>query len=148
MRILKIAGLCAALGGCWTPGQDVATSARFGSTRFGDQFVGKSVEAVVAKLGKPDGHKKMENDQVTYVWEFAASDLPANQRSFTGQGGLYDDGRTPGPMSNDLRICTVSVVASLEGTVTQFSAEDSNGTGAPKMTFGRNGSFCSQRLQL
>jgi hypothetical protein len=89
----------------------------------------------------------MENDQVTYIWEFAAADVPANQKSFTGQGGLYEDGRTPGPMSNDLRICKVSVVTSLEGTVTQFSAEDSNGTGM-KTTIGVSGGFCSQRLQL
>jgi hypothetical protein len=143
MRIIKIAGLCAVLGGCWTTGQDVATS-----TGAGNQFVGKNVDVVVARFGKPMGRKKMDNDQMTYVWEFAAADLPANQRSFTGQGGLYEDGQTPGAMSEDLRICKLSVVTSPEGTVTQFSAEDSNGTGAPKMTFGTAGSFCSQRLQL
>jgi hypothetical protein len=44
MRILIIAGLCAILGGCWTAGQDVATS-----SRYGEQFVGKDVDAVVAR---------------------------------------------------------------------------------------------------
>ena len=142
MRILKIMGLCAVLGGCWTSGQDVATSAR-----YGDEFVGKNVDAVVAKLGKPRGRKKMDGDQVTYFWEFAAGDLPANQKSYTGQGGLYGDGQTPGAMSEDLRICRVSVVTSPEGIVTQFSAEDSNGTNA-RMALGSAGGFCSQKLQL
>src|ERR1700742_2151311 len=102
MRVLKIAVLCVGLGGCWTSGQDVATS-----PRYGDQFVGKNVDAVVTKLGKPRGRKKMDGDQMTYFWEFAAADLPANQRSHTGQGGLYGDGQTPGAMSEDLRICRV-----------------------------------------
>jgi hypothetical protein len=143
MRILKIAALCATLGGCWTPGQDVATP-----PRFGDQFVGKNVDAVVARLGKPSGRKRMDNDQMTYVWEFAAADQPTNQRSYTGQGGLYGDGQLPGAMSEDLRICKVSVITSPEGIVTQFDAEDSNGTGSSKIGLGISGSFCSQRLRL
>ncbi len=143
MRILKIVGLCAALGGCWAPGQDVATS-----TTYGDQFIGKNVDAVVARLGKPSGRKKMDNDQMTYLWELAAADLPTHQRSYTGQAGLYGDGLTPGAMSDDPRICKVNVTTSPEGTVTQFDAEDSNGTGAPKMTIGIARSFCSERLRL
>ena len=141
MRILKIAGLCAVLGGCWTSGQEVATS-----SGYGDQFVGKDVDAVVARLGKPTGRKKMDNDQMTYVWEFAAAEVPANQRSSTGQAGLYGDGQNPGAMSEDLRTCKVSVVTSPEGIVTQFSVEDFNGTGS-KMTIGISGSFCRQRLK-
>ena len=148
MRILKIVGLCVALGGCWTTEHDVATSTRPDSTRPGNQFVGKNVDAVVARLGKPGGHKKTDNDQDTYVWEFVAADLPANQKSFTPQGGLYGDGLTPGAVSDDPRVCKVSVVTSPEGIVTQFSAEDSNGTGARREWLGTAGSFCSQRLRL
>lgn len=144
VRILTVAGLCAVLGGCWALGQDVATST---STGYGDQFVGKDIDAVAAKLGKPLGRKQMDNDQVTYVWELAAADVPANQRSFTGDGGLYEDGQFPGGMSDDLRICKVSVVTSREGIVTQFSAEDFNGTGASRMSLGISKSFCRQRLR-
>lgn len=143
MRIPGIVVLCAALGGCWTSGQEVATS-----TRPGDQFVGQNVDAVVARFGKPTGRKKMDNDQMSYVWELAATDLPGNQRAYTGDAGLYGDGVTPGAMSDDPRFCKLSVITSPEGVVTQFNAEDSNGTGAPSMTLGLTGSVCAQRLKM
>jgi hypothetical protein len=136
MRTLKIVALCAILGGCWMSGQDVATP-----TRLGDQFVGQNVDAVVARFGKPAGRKKSDNDQMTYVWELAAADLPANQRTHTGQAGLYGDGHTPGAMSDDPRFCKISVITSPQGIVTQFNAEDSNGTGAPTTTLGFVGAF-------
>lgn len=143
MRILTIAALCTALGGCWTSGQQVATTAR-----PGDQFVGQNVDAVVARYGKPTGRKKLDNDQMSYVWDLPATDLPGNQKSFTGNGRLYEDGYTPGAMSDDLRSCKVSVVTSAEGIVTHFNAEDQNGTGAPSMTLGLIGGVCAQRLQV
>ena len=143
MRIVKIAALCAVLGGCWAPGQDISTA-----TKPGDQFVGQNVDAVVARFGKPSGRKKMDNDQMTYVWELAAADMPRNQRSYTGDAGLYGDGQTPGAMSDDPRFCKVSVVTSAEGIVTHFDAEDSNGTGAPKMSMRWGGSVCAERLKL
>ena len=142
MRTAGIALLCAVLGGCWTSGQEAATPAR-----LGDQFIGQNVDLVVARFGKPAGRKKLDNDQMTYVWELAAADLPAKQRTDTGQAGLYGDGHTPGAMSDDPRFCKISVITSPEGIVTQFNAEDSNGTGAPTMTLGLVGSVCAQRLQ-
>ena len=143
MRILTIMAACVALCGCWTSGQEAATA-----NRPGDQFVGQNVDAVVARFGKPSGRKKMDNDQMTYVWELPATDLPGNQKSFTGNGRLYEDGYTPGAMSDDLRSCKVSVVTSPEGIVTQFNAEDSNGTGAPSMTLGLSESVCAQRFRM
>jgi hypothetical protein len=143
MRTLKVVALCTALGGCWTSGQEAATS-----TRPGDQFVGQNVDAVVARFGKPNERKKLENDQMTYVWELAAANLPPNQRIHTGQAGLYGDGQTPGYMSDDPRFCKLSVTTSPEGVVTQFKAEDSNGTGAPTITLGIGGSICAQRFAM
>jgi hypothetical protein len=143
MRTLRIVVLCAALGGCWTPAQEVTTAAR-----PGDQFLGGNVDAVVGRFGNPARRKKLDNDQMNYVWELAAADLPSNQRTHTGQAGLYGDGRTPGVISDDPRSCKISVVTSPEGIVTQFSAEDLNGTGAPTMTFGLSGSVCAQRLHM
>ena len=143
MRTLKIAVLCAALGGCWTSGQEATTS-----TPSGVQFVGGNVDAVVARFGNPAGRKKLDNDQMSYVWDLAAADLPSNQRTHTGQAGLYGDGRTPGAMSDDPRTCKLRVTTSPEGIVTEFHAEDSNGTGAPTMTLGLTGSVCAQRLSM
>jgi hypothetical protein len=144
MRIPVIVALCAALGGCWTSGQDVTTSAR-----PGDQFVGQNVDAVVARFGKPMSRKKLDDDQMTYFWQLdAASDSSGTQKTHTGQAGLYGDGRTPGYMSDDPRSCKLSVTTSSEGIVTQFNAEDSNGTGAPAMTLGISRSICAQRLAM
>jgi hypothetical protein len=140
VRALGATVLCIALGGCWTSGQDVAASSPSGS-----QFIGQNVDAVVARFGQPTGRKKLDNDQMAYVWELAPVSSRGGQSTDTGQGGLYGDGHTPGYISDDPRLCKVSVTAP-EGIVTQFSAEDSNGTGAPKMTIGIAGSVCRQRL--
>lgn len=143
MRILAILVICTALGGCWTSGQEPTTS-----NRPGGQFVGQNVDAVVARFGKPVGRKKLDNDQMSYVWELAAADSSGDQKTNPGQGGLYGDGHTPGSMSDDPRFCKISVTTSPEGIVTQFSAEESNGTGAPSMTLGLIGSVCAQRLGM
>jgi hypothetical protein len=143
MRMINIVALCAVLGGCWTSGQEVATS-----SRTGDQFIGKNVDAVIARFGNPAGRKKMDNDQMAYVWELPATDLPDNQKSYKGYGGLYGDGLTPGAMSDDSRSCKLTVTTSPEGIVTQFNAEDLNGTGASRVTLGLIGAICAQRLQM
>jgi hypothetical protein len=144
MRIPKMVGLCAVLGGCWSSGQDVTTS-----TRPGDQFVGQNVDVVVARFGKPSGRKKLDSDQMTYFWQLdAATDSSGNQKTYTGQGGLYGDGRTPGYMTDDPRYCKLSVTTSPEGIVTQFNAEDLNGTGAATITLGIGGGICAQRLAM
>jgi hypothetical protein len=143
MRILAIVVICAALGGCWTSGQEAATS-----NRPGDQFIGQNVDAVVARFGKPTGRKKLDNDQMSYVWELDATPPSSDQKTHSGQGGLYGDGQTPGYMSDDPRFCKLSVTTSPEGIVTQFNAEDSNGTGASAMSLGFNRSICAQRLGM
>lgn len=142
-RTLRAALPCIALsitlGGCWTSGQ-TATPAR------SDQFVGQNVDAVVSRFGQPTGRKKTDNDQMLYVWELPSLDWSGNKKTHSGSGGLYGDGQTPGYMSDDSRSCKLSVTTSPEGIVTQVSAEDSNGTGAPTMTLGFAGGVCAQRL--
>lgn len=142
-RALVAVALCVALGGCWTSAQELTTS-----SRSGDQFVGQSVDAVVARLGKPTGRKSLDNDEMSYVWELPPVDWSGNRNTQTGDAGLYGDGHTPGYMSDDPRICRISVTTSREGIVTQFNAEDSNGTGAPSMTLGFSRSVCAQRLAM
>lgn len=142
MRILEIAALCVALGGCAASPQGVAST-----SPFGGQFVGKDIDALVARIGRPASAKKMDDGQGSYVWELAAAtDSAGDRRIHRGDAGLYGDGHTPGYMSDDPRFCKVSVTTSPEGIVTQLRAEDANGTGAPAMTLGIKGSVCAQRL--
>jgi hypothetical protein len=143
MRILKILGLCAALGGCAGSTQ----SPQGIPVRSGDRFIGQNVDALVAQIGRPTSSKRIDDGQASYVWELAArTGEAANQRIQTADGGLYGDGSTPGYISDDPRLCKISVVTSPEGTITKLTAEDSNGTGAPALTVGLSKSICAQRL--
>jgi hypothetical protein len=127
------------LVGCAGSPQGVASA-----SQYGNQFVGKDIDALVARIGRPDSAKRMDDGQGSYVWELAPA--RGDRRIQTGDAGLYGDGLTPGYISDDPRLCKVNVTTSPEGIVTQLSAEDSNGTGAPAMTLGIKGSVCSQRL--
>jgi hypothetical protein len=133
--------LCFVLSGGWASAQNAAPS-----TQAGNQFVGKDVHVVADRFGSPTGRKKMDNDDMLYVWELGPADQSASRRrNDTGDGGLYEDGHTPGYINDDPRICKLTVIASPEGIVTQVTAEDQNGTGAPTRTFGLLGSVCADR---
>lgn len=140
MRSIGAAVLCVVLGGGWASAQNAP------STQAGHQFVGQDVHVVADRFGLPTGRKKMDNDEMLYVWELGPPDPTASRRTTDqGYGGLYEDGHTPGYMTDDPRICKLTVIASPEGIVTQVTAEDQNGTGAPKRTFGLIGSVCADR---
>ena len=142
MRILAIVAVCAALGGCAAPGQEVAST-----SRLGDQFLGKTANSLVPRFGKPISRDKMDNDQTTYVWELDPTTVSADdRRTDTGAAGLYGDGHTPGYMTDDPRRCKMSVTVSPEGVITQVATEDQNGTGAPTRNFGILGGVCAQLL--
>jgi len=139
MRILKIVALCAALGGCAGAQQEVAGHAG------GGQFIGQNVTSFAAQYGPPNSAKKTDDGQGSYVWQLDAV-AAGDRRSDTGYAGLYGDGHTPGYFSDDPRFCRVKIITTPEGIITQFNAEDSNGTGAPTMTLGFNASVCAKRL--
>lgn len=141
MRSRGAAVLCVVLSSGWASAQNAAPS-----TQAGSQFVGQNVQVVADRFGLPTGRKKMDNDEMLYVWELGPADPSARRgRTTEGSGGRYDDGETPGYMTDDPRICKLTVIASVEGIVTQVTAEDLNGTGAPKRTFGFLGSVCAER---
>lgn len=129
-------------GGCSMPRQEMAST-----SGLGDQFVGKNVGLLVPQFGKPVSRKKMDNGQTSYVWELGApTEVAEGRRTDTGDAGLYGDGHTPGYMTDDPRLCRMSVTVSPEGIINQVIAEDLNGTGAPTMSLGFLGSICAQRL--
>ena len=116
------------------------------SPQPGNPFIGKDVHAVADKFGPPTGRKKMDNDEMLYVWELGPADPTAKRRRITdGNGGLYEDGETPGYITEDTRFCRLTVIASVEGIVTQMTAEDDDGTGAHKRSLRLLGSVCAER---
>jgi hypothetical protein len=142
MRILEIVAICVALAGCAGSPQRAAST-----SQYGNQFVGKDVDALVAQIGRPTSSKRMDDGQGSYVWELGPTKASgSDQRVQTADGGLYGDGYTPGYITDDPRLCKVSATTSPEGIVTQLNAEDSNGTGAPSVTLGFNQSICAQRF--
>lgn len=148
MRILKIVALCAALGGCGFPRQEMASTSPLGDQSVGQNFVGQNVTSLVNQFGKPVSRKKTDTGQTSYVWELDAATESADDRRFdSGDGGLYGDGHTPGYMTDDQRLCKMTVAVSPEGIVTQVTTEDQNGTGAPSMTIGLSRGICAQRLR-
>ena len=142
MRSIGAVVLCVVLIGGWASAQNALPPTQAGN----HQFVGQNVQVVADKFGLPTGRKKMDNDEMLYVWELGPPDPSARRRRTTeGYAGRYDDGEPPGYMTDDPRICKLTVIASVEGIVTQVTAEDQNGTGAPKRTFGLLGSVCADR---
>ena len=139
MRILETIALCAALGGC------AGALQQEGAVRYGGQFIGQNVTSFAAQYGPPNSSKRMDDGQSAYVWQLDAV-TTSDRWVDKGDGGLYGDGHTPGYISDNPRFCKVRITASPEGIVTQLNAEDSNGTGAPAMTLGFNGSVCAKRL--
>jgi hypothetical protein len=139
MRILKIVTLCAVLGGCAGALQQES------GVRPAGQFIGQNVTTFAAQYGPPTSSKRMDDGQGSYVWQLGAVAAP-DRWVDTGNGGLYGDGHTPGYISDDPRFCRVKIITSPEGIISQFNTEDSNGTGAPTMTLGINGSVCAKRL--
>ena len=141
MRVLKIVALSAALGGCGALQREVVAA------RPNEQFVGQKVESLAARFGPPARSKRMDDGQAFYLWQLDdATDAAGNHGVYSGSGGLYGDGRTPGYISFDPRFCKLSVMASPEGIITQFTAEDLNGTGAPDKSIGVSRSICAERL--
>ena len=141
MRAIGVAVLCVVLSGGFASAQNAPPS-----TQAGNQFVGKDVHVVADRFGNPTGRKKLDNDDMLYVWELGPPDPSSSmRRTDTGDGGLYDDGHTPGYITEDPRFCKLTVIASPEGIVTQVTVEDQNGTGAPTRTFGLLKGVCADR---
>ena len=140
MRILKIIALCAVLGGCAGAAQQQGEA-----MSHGGQFIGQNVTSFAAQYGPPVSSKRTDSGQGSYLWQLDTITAP-DRWVDTGDAGLYGDGHSPGYISDDPRFCKVKIITSPEGIITQFNAEESNGTGAPNMTLGLNGSVCAKRL--
>jgi hypothetical protein len=126
MRILGVAALCAALGGCAASKQEVAA-------RLGSQYVGQNVDALVVKFGPPANTFKMNSGETSYIWQLG------NQTNIVTDHGS-------GIAS--VQFCKVSVIASATGIVSQLNTEDSNAGGGIGGLIGMYGSICANRLGI
>jgi hypothetical protein len=130
------------LGGC-SFSLPKAQEAPVSAARPADQLVGRNIDALVAQLGQPKRSQSLDNDQTSYVWQIEIGDTPP----LTGSGGLYDDGVSPGYVSDGYTpVCRINVIASANGVITQATTEESNGTGTPNGVFRRD-NICDRYLR-
>ncbi len=112
--------------------------------RPAEQFIGKTLDALVAQLGPPTHSQPLDNDQTSYVWQI---DTPGGVPPPAGGGGLYGDGAAPGYVSEGYSpFCRINAVVSASGVITQATLEESNGTGTPNGVL-RNGHICDKHLR-
>ena len=65
MRFLLVCAFCVFLGGCFASSQEVRE-------KLGDEYVGKSVDALVLKFGPPASQFKMSTGETSYLWQLSS----------------------------------------------------------------------------
>ena len=108
MRILGITALCVALGGCYATSQEVRA-------KLGDEYIGKSVDALVVQFGPPTSQFKMSTGETSYVWQLSSVTNINIDRDRYGSSG-----------SALTKFCKINVIASPAGMVTKLTTEDSS----------------------
>ncbi len=108
MRILGILAICIALGGCYATSQEVRA-------KLGDEYIGKSVDALVVKFGPPAAQFKMSSGETSYLWQLSSVTNIEVDRDRFGSSG-----------SATTKFCKINVIASPAGVVTKLNTEDSS----------------------
>ena len=65
VRILGVVALCVALGGCYATSQEVRA-------KLGDEYIGKSVDALVVQFGPPTSQFRMSTGETSFVWQLSS----------------------------------------------------------------------------
>jgi hypothetical protein len=130
MRILWVGAIFMTLCGCAASGPEVRA-------RLGQEYVGKSVDALVVQWGPPTKLFRMNSGQSSYVWQLSSvTDIAINNGG--GTASTYG--------------CKVSVITSPTGVITQLDTEDYNPGGSGLIglagVLGAYGSMCGQRLGM
>ena len=131
MRGLYVGTLCVFLGGCYASSQEVRA-------RLGDEYVGKSVDALVLQFGPPASQFKMSTGETSYLWQLSSNtniDLTRDQYGSSGTATT--------------KFCKLSVIASPNGMVTKLATEDgSMGRTEAIGTFDVYGSVCAHYMGI
>jgi hypothetical protein len=106
MRFLYVCALCLFLGGCYASSQEVRA-------KLGDEYIGKSVDALVLQFGPPASQFKMSTGETSYLWQLSSHTNVDVTRDRFGSSG------TAGT-----KFCKLNVIASPAGMVTKLATED------------------------
>ena len=108
MRFFGVVAICIALGGCYATSQEVRA-------RLGDEYIGKSVDALVVKFGPPTSQFRMSTGETSYLWQLSSVTNIDIDRDRFGSSG-----------SATTKFCKLNVIASPAGMVTKLTTEDSS----------------------
>lgn len=110
MRVFWTAMLPTSVAGCTGTRQEVVA-------RLGDQYIGKNVDALVARFGPLASSFRMNSGETSYLWQLNA------ETSID-----IDSNRYGSSCSATTNFCKVCVIASTAGIVKALTTEDASGT--------------------
>lgn len=131
MRFLLVCAFCVFLGGCFASSQEVRE-------KLGDEYVGKSVDALVLKFGPPASQFKMSTGETSYLWQLSSH---TNVDATRDRYGISGTATT--------KFCKLNVIASPNGMVTKLATEDgSTGRTEAIGNFDIHGSVCAHYMGI
>ena len=131
MRFLYVGALCLFVGGCYASTQEVRA-------RLGDEYIGKSVDALVLRFGPPASQFKMSNEETSYLWQLSSNTNVDLSRDRYGISGTATT-----------KFCKLNVIASPNGMVTRIATEDgSMGRTEAIGNFDMYGSVCAHYMGI
>jgi len=131
VRFLLVCAFCVFLGGCFASSQEVRE-------KLGDEYVGKSVDALVLKFGPPASQFKMSTGETSYLWQLSSH---TNVDATRDRYGISGTATT--------KFCKLNVIASPNGMVTKLATEDgSTGRTEAIGNFDIHGSVCAHYMGI
>lgn len=131
MRILGVLAICIALGGCYASSQEVRA-------KLGEEYVGKSVDALVLQFGPPASQFRLSTGETSYLWQLSSH---TNVDATRDRYGISGTATT--------KFCKLNVIASPNGMVTKLATEDgSTGRTEAIGSFDIHGSVCAHYMGI
>jgi hypothetical protein len=131
MRFLQEVVLCIFLGGCYASSQEVRA-------KLGDDYIGKSVDALVLQFGPPASQFKMSTGETSYLWQLSSHTNVDVTRDRFGSSGTAS-----------IKFCKINVIASPNGMVTKLTTEDGSvGRTEAIGNFDIHGSVCAHYMGI
>lgn len=131
MRFLSVCAFCLLLAGCYASSQEVRE-------KLDDEYIGKSVDALVLKFGPPASQFKMSTGETSYLWQLSSH---TNVDATRDRYGISGTATT--------KFCKLNVIASPNGMVTKLATEDgSTGRTEAIGTLDIHGSVCAHYMGI
>jgi hypothetical protein len=131
VRNFGVLAICIVLGGCYATSQEVRA-------KLGDQYIGKSIDAMVVQFGPPSSQFKITTGETSYVWQLSSvTNINVDRDRYGATGSAVT------------KFCKISVIASPANVVTRLTTEDSSAGRVEAIgNIDFHGSVCANHLGL